>query len=64
MRGLIAARAAVLAAVVAIDGDIRRMVKVSDAYRPLMSIPGLANSPHSPSQLQLAILNASGGPVT
>src|SRR4249920_540172 len=41
MRGLIAARAAVLAAVVAIDADIRRMVSASDACRRLMSIPGV-----------------------
>ena len=41
MRGLVAARAAVLAAVVAIDGDIRRMVRGSDACRRLMSIPGV-----------------------
>jgi transposase len=41
MRGLIAARAAVLAAVVAIDADIRRMVRASDACRRLMSIPGV-----------------------
>src|SRR5271168_4020551 len=36
-----AARAAVLAAIVAIDGDIRRMVRASDACRRLMSIPGV-----------------------
>jgi transposase len=41
MRGLVAARAAVLAAIVAIDGDIRRMVRASDACRRLMSIPGV-----------------------
>src|SRR5215467_5410176 len=41
MRGLIAARAAVLAAIVAIDADIRRMVRASDACRRLMSIPGV-----------------------
>jgi transposase len=41
MRGLVAARAAVLAAVVAIDADIRRMVRTSDACRRLMSIPGV-----------------------
>jgi transposase len=41
MRGLIAARAAVFAAIVAIDGDIRRMVRASDACRRLMSIPGV-----------------------
>jgi transposase len=41
MQGLVAARAAVLAAVVAIDADIRRMVRASDACRRLMSIPGV-----------------------
>jgi transposase len=41
MRGLIGARAAVLAAIVAIDADIRRMVRSSDACRRLMSIPGV-----------------------
>jgi transposase len=48
MRGLVAARAAVLAAVVAIDGDIKRMVRGSDACRRLMSIPGVTHSdrPH------------------
>jgi transposase len=41
MRGLAAARAAVLAAVVAIDGDIRKMARASAACRRLMSIPGV-----------------------
>src|SRR6201997_4335496 len=41
MRGLVAARAAVLAAIVAIDADIRRMVRASVACRRLMSIPGV-----------------------
>jgi transposase len=41
MRGLVAARTAVLGAVVAIDADIRRMVRASDACRRLMSIPGV-----------------------
>src|SRR2546430_3198701 len=41
MQGLVAARTAVLAAIVAIDGDIRRMVRASDACRRLMSIPGV-----------------------
>src|SRR6202163_291791 len=41
MRGLVAARAAVLGAVVAIDADIRRMVRASDACRRLMTIPGV-----------------------
>jgi transposase len=41
MRGLVAARAAVLAAVGAIDADIRRMVRVSDACQRLMRIPGV-----------------------
>src|SRR3954469_8421780 len=41
MRGLVAARAAVLAAVVAIDADIRQIVRTSEACRRLMSIPGI-----------------------
>ena len=41
MQGLVAARTAVLAAVVAIDADIRRMVRASEACRRLMSIPGV-----------------------
>src|SRR5205807_2159505 len=41
MQGLVAARTAVLAAIVAIDGDIRRMVRASEACRRLMSIPGV-----------------------
>ncbi|CAX22497.1 transposase of ISMdi14, IS110 family [Methylorubrum extorquens DM4] len=41
MRGLIGARAAVLAAVAAIDADIKRMVRASDACRRLMTIPGV-----------------------
>jgi transposase len=41
MRGLVAARAAVLAAVVAIDGDIRKMARASGSCRRLMSIPGV-----------------------
>lgn len=41
MRGLIGARAAVLAAVISIDIDIKRMVRASDACRRLMTIPGV-----------------------
>jgi len=41
MRGLVAARAAVLGAIVAIDADIRRMVRASEACRRLMAIPGV-----------------------
>ena len=41
MRGLVSARSAVLAAVVAIDADIKRMVRASDACRRLMTIPGV-----------------------
>jgi transposase len=41
MRGLIAARDAVLAAVGAIDADIKKMVRASDACRRLMTIPGV-----------------------
>ena len=41
MRGLISARAAVLTAVAAIDADIRRLTRASDACRQLMTIPGV-----------------------
>ena len=41
MRGLIAARTAVMSAVAAIDADIRRMTRVSAACRLLMTIPGV-----------------------
>src|SRR5215471_13076868 len=40
-RGLVAARAAILAAVVAIDGDIRKVARASAACRRLMDIPGV-----------------------
>src|SRR4051812_13461828 len=41
MQGLVAARAAALAAVVAIDADIKKMVRASDACRRLMTVPGV-----------------------
>ena len=41
MRGLVAARDAVLAAVAAIDADMKRLVRASDACRQLMTIPGV-----------------------
>jgi transposase len=41
MRGLIAARTAVMAAVAAIDADMRRMTRASAACRRLMTIPGV-----------------------
>ena len=41
MRGLIAARTAVMTAVAAIDADIRRMTRASGACRRLMTIPGV-----------------------
>jgi transposase len=41
MRGLIAARAAVMAAVSAIDADIKKMTRASDVCRRLMTIPGV-----------------------
>lgn len=41
MRGLVAARDAVLVAVGAIDADIKKMVRASDACRRLMTIPGV-----------------------
>jgi transposase len=41
MRGLIAARTAVMAALAAIDADMRRMARASAACRGLMTIPGV-----------------------
>ena len=41
MRGLSAARVAVMTAVAAIDADIRRMTRASTACRRLMTIPGV-----------------------
>jgi transposase len=41
MRGLIAARTAVMTAVAAIDADMRRMTRASGACRRLMTIPGV-----------------------
>ena len=41
MRGLIAARTAVMIAVAAIDADMRRMTRASAACRRLMTIPGV-----------------------
>ena len=43
MRGLIAARAAVLSAVTSIDADLKRMARASDACRQLMTIPGVGH---------------------
>src|SRR3954467_191590 len=41
MQSLVAASAAVLAAILAIDADIRRMVRASDVCQRLMTIPGV-----------------------
>ena len=41
VRGLVAARTAVLAAVAAIDADIKQLVRASAACRRLMTIPGV-----------------------
>jgi transposase len=41
MRGLVAARDAVLAAIIAIDGDIKRLVRASGTCRRLMTISGV-----------------------
>lgn len=41
MRGLVAARDAVLGAVAAIDADMKRLVRASEACRRLMTIPGV-----------------------
>jgi transposase len=41
MRGLVAARDAVLRAILAIDRDMKRLARASDACRQLMTIPGI-----------------------
>ncbi len=41
MRGLLAARDAVLGAIAAIDADMKKLVRASDACRRLMTIPGV-----------------------
>lgn len=41
MRGLVAARDAVLGAIAAIDADMKKLVRASDACRRLMTIPGV-----------------------
>jgi transposase len=41
IQGLIAARTAVMSAVTAIDADIRRMTRYSEASRRLMTISGV-----------------------
>jgi transposase len=41
MRGLLAARGAVLGAIAAIDADMKKLVHASDACRRLMTIPGV-----------------------
>jgi hypothetical protein len=41
MRGLVAARDAVLGAIAAIDTDMKKLVRASDACRRLMTIPGV-----------------------
>ena len=41
MRGLVAARDAVLSAIAAIDADMKRLVRASEACRRLMVIPGV-----------------------
>ena len=43
MRGLVEARSAVLSAVKAIDADMKRMARMSDACRRLMTIPGVGH---------------------
>jgi transposase len=43
VRGLIAVRAAVLSAVAAIDVDLKRLAKASEACRRLMTIPGIGH---------------------
>ncbi len=59
MRGLVAARDAVLGAIAAIDGDMKKMVRASDACRRLMTIPASVSSPRSPSPQPSTIRAAS-----
>jgi transposase len=64
MRGLVAARGAVLGAILAIDSDMKRQARASDACRQLMTIPGvgqltaLAFTPRSTTR------SASSDPAT
>jgi transposase len=64
MRGLIAARTAVMTAIAAIDTDMRRMTRASAACRRLMTIQASANRPRSPLWLRSTILRASADPET
>src|SRR5262249_20510359 len=64
MKGLVAARAAVLAAVVAIDGDIRKMARASAACRRLMDIPGVGQLTALAFTAAVDDPNASGDHVT
>jgi transposase len=43
MRGLIAARGAVLSAITAIDADMKKLARSSEASRQLMTIPGVGH---------------------
>jgi transposase len=43
MRGLVMARVAVLSAVAAIDADIKKLARASNACRRLMTIPGVGH---------------------
>jgi len=64
MRGLIAARNAVLGAIAAINADMKRLVRASDACRRLMTIPGVGQLKRSPSPLPSTTRSVSSGPVT
>jgi transposase len=57
MRGLTAARTAIVTEIAAIDADMRRMTRASAACRRLLTIPGVG--PRSPSSRQSMIRRAS-----
>ena len=64
MRGLSAARVAVMTAVAAIDADIRRMTRASAACRRLMTIPGVGQLTALALSRQSTIPPASADPET
>jgi hypothetical protein len=55
MRGLIAARAAVMSALAAIDADIGRMTRASEACRRLMTIPGVGQPPFTARAIRCVV---------
>jgi len=64
MRGLIAARTAVMTAVAAIDADMRRTARTSAACRQLMTIPGVGQLTALALSLRSMIPRAFADPET